>query len=500
MLIDTAHTGRDDTGGCDASSDGASFITSQAIGNGAMHMDTPSPSRSGAALIGFLVGIVLVLSGFVLGVVADRAIFGGASHSASGNTTAAVVIPTVPPVPTDTVAPGRPTSTPRPVATPVPTVTPRPSDPAISLNAAQNTTPDQLRSQFDTFWKAFDLLEKGFYYRPLNEQNLVYGALKGLFSAAGDDYTVFLPPDAAKQRKASDNGQFVGIGVYIDTSKNTLLVTAPIPGGPAEAAGVKAGDVIIAIDGKDITTLPVADQTAGIQGPEGTPVRLTIRRAGTPGTIDITVTRKKITVPAVTLDVLPNAIGKITITSFNDFTNKELDDTLTQVQEKHLKGIILDLRNNGGGYVDGAQQLLGRFLPKDSVAMLEDRRPTGGALTPILVKDDGPQLLDIPLVMLVNGGTASASEIVAGSLQDYGRAVLVGTKTFGKGSEQEVTDLSDGSSVRITVANWYTPKQRVIQKQGLVPDDVVERPDTSPGAGDPQLDKAVEVLNAKITP
>lgn len=464
-------------------------------------MDAPSPTRSGAALIGFLVGIFLVLSGFALGIVADRAVFGATTRSASGNTTAAaVVIPTVPLMPTDTVAPGRPTSTPRPAATPVPTVTPRPSDPAISLTPAQNTTPDQLRAQFDNFWKAFDLLEKGFYYRPLDEQKLVYGALKGMFSATGDDYTVFLPPDAAKERKASDNGQFVGIGVYIDTSKNDLLVTAPIPGGPAEAAGVKAGDVIVAVDGKDITTLPKADQTAGIQGPEGTPVRLTIRRAGTPGTIDITVIRKKITVPAVTLDVLPNDTGKITITSFNDFTNKELDDTLTQVRDKHLKGLILDLRNNGGGYVEGAQQLLGRFLPKDSVAMLEDRRPTGGALTPLLVKSDGLQMLDIPLVMLVNGGTASASEIVAGSLQDYGRATLVGTKTFGKGSEQEVTDLSDGSSVRVTVANWYTPKQRVIQKEGLIPDVVVERPDASPGTSDPQLDKAIEILNAKITP
>ncbi|MHB8645455.1 MAG: S41 family peptidase [Thermomicrobiales bacterium] len=461
-------------------------------------MDTPSPARSGAALVGFLVGIFLVFSGFALGIVADRALFGGAD---GGDTTAAaIVIPTVPPMPTDTVLPGRPTSTPRPAATPVPTITPRPSDPAISLDAAQNTTPDQLRAEFDNFWKAFNLLEKGFYYRPLNEQNLVYGALKGLFSAAGDDYTVFLPPDAAKNRKASDNGQFVGIGVYIDTSKDELLVTAPIPGGPAEAAGIRAGDVIVAIDGKDLTAVPNADRATGIQGAEGTPVRLTIRRVGTPGTMDFTVIRKKITLPAVTLDVLPNEIGKITITGFNDYTNQELDDALKQVRDKHLKGIILDLRNNGGGYVDGAQQLLGRFLPKDSVAMLEDRRPTGGQLTPLLVRNDGPQLLDLPIVMLVNGGTASASEIVAGSLQDYGRAVLVGTKTFGKGSEQEVTELSDGSSVRITVANWYTPKQRVIQKQGLTPDAVVERPDSAPGASDPQLDKAVEVLRGKIAP
>jgi carboxyl-terminal processing protease len=132
--------------------------------------------------------------------------------------------------------------------------------------------------------------------------------------------------------------------------------------------------------------------------------------------------------------------------------------------------------------------------------MLEDRRPTGGALTPLLVKSNGPQLLDLPMVLLVNGGTASASEIVAGSLQDYGRATLIGTKTFGKGSEQEVTSLADGSSVRITVANWYTPHQRVIQKEGLTPDVVVDKPDTAPAAQDPQLDKAVQVLDGKIAP
>jgi carboxyl-terminal processing protease len=463
-------------------------------------MDTPSPSRSGTALIGFLAGIVLVLSGFVLGIVADRELFAPAAAPPPQAASAAIRIPTIRAVPTDTVPAGQPTSTPRPVATPVPTVTPRPSDPAISLDAAKNTTPEQLRQEFDEFWQAFNLLEKGFYYRPLNEQQLVYGALKGMFGATGDDYTVFLPPDAATDRKNSDNGQFVGIGVYIDTTTDDLRVTAPIPGGPAEAAGVKANDVIVAIDGKDVASMAKADRTTPIRGPEGTSVRLTIRRPGTPGTIDITVTRQKINIPAVTLDVMPNSIAHITVTAFNDFTNAQLDTILKQVQDQHLKGIVLDLRNNGGGYVDGAQQLLGRFLPKDSVAMLEDRRPTGGALTPLLVKNNGPQLLDLPMVMLVNGGTASASEIVAGSLQDYGRATLVGTKTFGKGSEQEVTSLADGSSVRITVANWYTPHQRVIQKEGLTPDVVVDKPDTTPAAQDPQLDKAVQVLDGKIAP
>lgn len=465
-------------------------------------MDTPSPSRAGSALVGLLVGIFLVLSGFALGIVADRAMHGGSQTQAGVSQSVAVAIPTVPVAPTDTVPPGQPTSTPRPVATPVPTVTPRPSDPPISVDPAKNTTPDQtpdqLKGQFENFWKALDLLEKGFYYRPLDEQKLIYGALKGMFSATGDDYTVFLPPDDAKARKDSDNGRYVGIGIYVDTTKGTILVTAPIPGGPAEKAGIKAGDDIIAVDGKNTKDIAKDDLPTVIRGPEGTPVKLTIRRAGEPQPIEISVVRAKIILPAVTLEVMPNDIGHLTITGFNDHTKDEMDSALKQVQDKHLKGLILDLRNNGGGYVNGAQELLGRFLPKESLAMLEDRRPTGGILKPLYVENNGPQLLDIPLVMLINGGTASASEIVAGSLADYGRATLVGTKTFGKGSEQEISDLSDGSTVRITVANWYTPKQRTIQKQGLTPDVVVEKPDSTPVQDDPQLAKAVEVVRGKI--
>lgn len=460
-------------------------------------MRTPSSSRAGTALVGFLVGIFLVLSGVALGILADRALLGGGGVAPLVSSAQATVpIPTVRPVPTDTAPPGAPTSTPRPQPTPVPTVTPRPGDPAVSIEQAQRTTPEQLRGQFENFWKAFQLLEDRLYYRPINEQQLVYGAIKGLYSAAGDDYTVYLPPDAAKERKDADNGRFVGIGVYIDTTKTDLTIASPIANGPSAEAGITAGDVIIAVDGQSIIGLPREEQTKNLRGKEGTQVRLTIRRAGTPAPFDVTVTRRLIVTPAVTLDVRGDGIGVIKVTAFNDYTREELDTALKRVKDERLQGIVLDLRNNGGGYVEGARQLLGRFLPKNDLAMLEDRRPTGGILKPIDVVVDGEQLLDIPLTLLVNGGTASASEIVAGSLQDYGRATLVGTKTFGKGSEQEIHEFNDGSTARITVANWYTPRQRVIQKAGLVPDIVVEQPDS--GKEDPQLAKAVDVLKTTI--
>lgn len=460
-------------------------------------MQTSSSSRAGTALVGFLVGVFLVLSGAALGILVDRALFGGGAAAP----TVAAVPPTVPistvrPVPTDTVPPGAPTSTPRPQPTPVPTITPRPSDPPLSLTQAQKTTPEQLRAQFENFWKAFQLLEERFYYRPINEQQLIYGAIKGLYSAAGDDYTVYLPPDAAKARKDADNGRFVGIGVYIDTAKSDLTIASPIPNGPAAEAGIRAGDVILAVDGQSIVGLPREEQTKNLRGTEGTQVRLTIRREGTPAPFDVTVTRRLIVTPAVTLDVRPDGIGVIKVTAFNDYTRAELDAALKRVRDERLKGIVLDLRNNGGGYVEGARQLLGRFLPKDDLAMLEDRRPTGGILKPIDVVVDGEQMLDIPLTLLVNGGTASASEIVAGALQDYGRATLVGTKTFGKGSEQEIYEFNDGSTARITVANWYTPRQRLIQKEGLAPDVVVGQPES--GGADPQLATAVDVLQTKI--
>lgn len=460
-------------------------------------MQIPSSSRAGTALVGVLVGVFLVLSGVALGVLADRTLFsGGGAAPVVSSARATVPIPTVRPVPTDTVPPGAPTSTPRPQPTPVPTVAPRPNDPPVNLDPAQRSTPEDVRAQFENFWKAYKLLEERFYYRPINEQQLVYGAIKGMYNAAGDDYTVYLPPDAAKARNDADNGRFVGIGVFIDSTKPDLTIASPIANGPSAEAGIRAGDVILAVDGQSIAGLPREEQTKNLRGKEGTQVRLTIRRDGTPAPFDLTITRRLIVTPAVTLDVRPDGIGVIKITAFNDHTREELDAALKRVKDERLKGIVLDLRNNGGGYVDGARQLLGRFLPKDDLAMLEDRRPIGGILKPIDVIVDGEQLLDIPLTLLVNGGTASSSEIVAGSLQDYGRATLVGTKTFGKGSEQEIHVLSDESTARITVANWYTPRQRVIQKAGLVPDFVVEQPET--GREDPQLAKAVDVLKTTI--
>ncbi len=460
-------------------------------------MSSPSsparPTRAGSALLGLLVGVFLCLSGFALGIVTDRELF-------PARPALAPVIPTVGAAPTDTVPAGNATSTPRPVPTPVPSVTPRPGDPPIDLAPAQDTTPAQLKDEFADFWRAFNLMEQTFYYRPLDEQKLMYAAIQGFVSAGGDEYTQFLTPDEAKAYQDAANGNFVGIGIYTDTAPDGIAISGLVKGGPAGDAGVQAGDVIVAVDGKTLMGLAPDDARKLLRGPEGSTVVLTLRRQGINDPQDVTVTRRQVTIPNVTLDIQPDGIAHLTLTAFNDHTRDELNKAFDQMRNAQVKGIVLDLRDNGGGYVEEARLLLGRFLPKEDLAMLEDRRPTGGQLTPIYVEaKDGTTPLDVPLVILVNGGTASASEITAGALQDYGRATLVGTKTYGKGSEQVITPFSNGASLRVTVANWYTPKQRVIQHQGLMPDVMVEQPaNTARGGADPQFDRALAVLRSKL--
>jgi len=456
-------------------------------------MSSSSPTRTGSALLAFLMGVFLTLSGFALGIVADRELYPVPAVSPP-------VIPTVGIAPTDTARAGQLTSTPRPVPTPVPSVTPRPSDPPINTKPAQDTTPAQLKDEFADFWRAFNLMQTTFYYRPLDEQKQIYAAIKGLVNAGGDEYTQFLVPDEAKAYQDAANGNFVGIGVYTEANPDGVGISGTVPGGPAQDAGLKAGDIILAVDGKMLAGLPATDTRDLIRGPEGSVITLSVRRDGASVPISVMVTRKRIIIPAVTLDIQPDGIAHLTLTAFNDHARDELNGAFDKMRDAQVKGIVLDLRDNGGGYVEEARLLLGRFLPKEDVAMLEDRRPTGGQLTPLYVAATGGAApLDVPLVVLVNGGTASASEITAGALQDYGRATLIGTKTFGKGSEQIITPFPNGASLRVTVANWYTPKQRVIQKAGLIPDVVLEQPNgVRRGASDPQYDKALATLRSKM--
>jgi carboxyl-terminal processing protease len=283
------------------------------------------------------------------------------------------------------------------------------------------------------------------------------------------------------EREASNmQGNFEGVGITIGTRNDLPTVIAPIPNTPAEKAGVRAGDVIAGVDGRDVTGFTPSEIANLVRGPAGTKVRLTLIRGDKP--YDVELTRARIEVPAVTLTMV-DGYAHIEMSIFNEKTTPELDAALESALSQNAKGVILDLRNNGGGLVVQALQVLGRFLPEDSVGFYESRKSDGSEDEPHEVIANAPESLDlnktrnIPMVVLTNGGSASASEIVAGALQDYGRATLVGEQTFGKGSEQHVYQWQDGTSAHITFAHWLTPKKR----------DINPRPEPTVAPGTPAV-------------
>lgn len=348
------------------------------------------------------------------------------------------------------------------------------------------------------------LIEQEYYGRPGDakdlasfRQKLEYGAIQGMTGSLGDQYTAFLEPAATTPVAEQMAGEYQGIGVWIETVDGKLTVVAPMPGSPAATAGLRAGDVILKADGHDLTGMSQSDAIDLIRGPVGSKVQLSIQRKEETQPIAVAVAREKIEVPEVKYQLLPDShVAWIQVTIFGDKTTAELDAALKQAKQDKAKGIVLDLRNNGGGWVSAAQQMIGRFVPASKgVALYESFRPNDTQLSGQPIQGGGESTFQIPLVVLVNGGTASAAEIVTGALQDYGRAKVVGTKTFGKGSVQRIHDFNDGSSARITFAHWLTPKKHEIQGHGITPDVNVPMPEHPAAGSDPQLDRAVkEVL------
>jgi carboxyl-terminal processing protease len=347
------------------------------------------------------------------------------------------------------------------------------------------------------------LIADEYYGRPLAEEDdeefwgtLEGNALEGL--AVGlDGYSTYLPPEEQKDAADQLAGTFEGIGVWVATRDGRLTIVAPIPGSPAEEAGIVAGDVILQIDGTSVEGLSDAEALDLLKGPAGEKVSLVLQRgSGEPSTLE--VERRKIPVPIVTyrLDEEAN-IGIIKIVVFGDKTAAELDAAIQAAKKDGVEGIVLDLRNNGGGWVQSAQETIGRFVPADSgPALWEDFDPNieGDEIEQPIIEGD-VNAFDVPLAVLVNNGTASSAEIVAGALLDYERATIVGVTTFGKGSVQRVHEFDDGSSFRLTFAHWLTPNQNAIDQEGISPD--IDAPENPPNEkGDAQLDAAVQVLSA----
>ena len=325
-------------------------------------------------------------------------------------------------------------------------------------------------------------------------RELDYGAARGMTEALADDYTVFLEPLRGAPLREELAGEYEGIGIWVEHPEGQFTIVAPIAGSPAARADLRAGDVIVAADGRDLGELETDAAMSLIRGPRGSSVVLTIRRPGVPETFDVTVNREAIEIPAVVYEAQADGkVAHITVAIFGDNTTRELDAALKRAKVDRVVGIVLDLRGNGGGWVTSAQEMIGRFIPENAGPALYqdlDLEDDDDLISEPIV-DGGETDFETPLVVLMDGGTASASEIVAGAIRDYERGMLVGEPSFGKGLVQRVHDFEDGSSARVTFARWLTPDQHPIPDEGLIPDIVVENgPDAS---ADLQLERAVEV-------
>ena len=328
------------------------------------------------------------------------------------------------------------------------------------------------------------------YVDEAKPRDLIYGGIKGMLETL-DPHSSFLSPDIFKEMQVETQGSFGGLGIEITVKDRQLTVVAPIEGTPADRAGLHPGDRIVKIDGNPTKDMTLIEAVKKLRGPKGTSVTLTILREESPGPFDLTLVREVIEVKSVRAKDLGDGIAYIRISSFQERTGKDLLKAIEQFQKNGLSALVLDLRNDPGGLLNQAVQVSDLFLDKGQLIVYTEGRIKNQDLR--FSAEHGTQVPKVPMVVLVNGGSASASEIVAGALQDWKRALVLGTKTFGKGSVQTVIPLSDGSGLRLTTAKYYTPKGRSIHGTGIVPDIVVEapRPSVAKGQGG-QMEKEKE--------
>ncbi len=353
---------------------------------------------------------------------------------------------------------------------------------------------------FEQFWNVWRKVQEKYVYTPVNEVDLFYGSMVGMVNALNDPYSVFMPPAKAEEFKRDLSGEFFGIGAEIGLKNGAITVIAPLAQSPAERAGLRAGDTILLVDETEVSGKSVDEVVTLIRGEKGTSVKLTVlsEKSSTPR--EITIVRDVITVPTVTWSMKDADVAYLRISYFNDTTWNEFDKAVKEIKAKKPRGIVLDLRSNPGGYLDTSVKVANEWVESGPIVYekyhdgSEDQySATGGT----------PRFQGIPTVVLVDGGTASGSEIVSGALQDYGLATLVGSKTFGKGSVQDFEYFADGSALKLTIAEWFTPRKRQINKVGIEPDHVIEEMfvqkegtegTTSDDFIDKGLEKALELL------
>lgn len=362
----------------------------------------------------------------------------------------------------------------------------------------ENKTPPSSAINFSLFWDVLERIDKNFLFKPLDGQKLLYGAISGLVRALGDPYTAFLTPEENAEFRQELEGKYKGIGVVLDIRNEQLIVVAPFEGSPAEVAGVKAGDKVLEIEGITTKGISLSEAVAKIRGEVGTVSTLTLQRGeGKPFVVKIT--RAEIAVKSVEYKEKESGIFYLRVSRFGEGTTEEWDKVVSEIRQqtansKQLTGIVLDLRSNPGGLLSGAVYLASEFISSGTVVLEEGGDGSRQTLRATSTKNSHA-FVGVPVVVLVDEGSASASEILAAALRERVKARLVGETTFGKGTIQDAEDLSDGTGLHLTVAKWLTPSGKWINGTGLKPDFEVALTDEDLNAGrDPQLDKAVGLL------
>ena len=370
----------------------------------------------------------------------------------------------------------------------------------INIGNTTTSTTGTTKSDYKDLVKtleAFKTMIKQKYIGEVDEEKMVEGAIKGFVEGLGDPYTEYLPKEEMTEFTEETSSQYVGIGIYLtnDKTTNTILVVGTMNGSPALEAGMQAGDIIEKVNDVAYTGETMDDAIKVLKGEEGTSAKVTVLRDGKE--IDLTVTRKKITVEHVSSKMVENNIAYLQVDSFDSGVAESFKKQVTELVNKGAKGIIIDLRSNGGGIVSEATGIADLFLKKDETILITKSKIANEQLT---VSKNDAIITDIPVVILVNEGTASASEILAGALKDLGKAKTVGTTTYGKGVIQQILKLNDGSGLKITIEEYQTPNKNKINKVGIEPDEKVELPDsvesifTIKESEDTQLQKAIDML------
>ena len=452
------------------------------------------------AAVGFLAGRVTAVAPGAEPPVATLAVVAQVETATPLPPAPTVAVPTEPPSATPSAVPTEP-PTALPPTEPPPTEPPTTATPEPTAEIVISDESPLRSADFATFYDTWELIADEYDGALPPADELIQAAIAGSLETLGDDYTRYVAPEVAERMRQDMEGAVEGIGAMVQENDDGLFeIVRPIDGQPADLAGLLPGDVLIEVDGQSVLEYSFDEVILMVRGPAGTTVNLKVLREGEPEPLAFSIVRARFEVAVVEYETLPAemtggaTIGYIRLTEFGATAEEKLLEALAAVLAEQPAGLIFDLRDNPGGYLDQSVAVADAFLPA-GVALFE-RNIRG--LDQTFTTDDGDAAEAIPLVVLVNAGSASASEIVAGAIQDRGRGVLVGETTFGKGSVQQIHTLADGGELRVTVARWYTPDNHTIQDEGITPDIEVASPEDLGGAADGQLMRAIEyILNGQ---